>query len=85
MNVEINLNDIVRVKLNDYGKEIFYHQFDELNKKSGREVIKPHFPKVDDEGYTKMQLWEFMQIYGSHTGMGFHQYLETLNVVIEEL
>ena len=53
MSVEINLNDFVRVKLNDYGKEIFYHQFDELNKKSGREVIKPYFPKVDDKGYTK--------------------------------
>ena len=46
---KLNLNCIIKVKLTDYGKDIFYHQYDELNKASGRTIIKPHFPDVDAE------------------------------------
>ena len=30
--IEINLNETIRVKLTDLGKDIYYHQYDELHK-----------------------------------------------------
>ena len=59
----INLNDTVKVKLTDHGKDIYYHQLD------GIDGIEPHLPNVDKEGYTHIQLWYFMQLYGEHIGM----------------
>ena len=58
---EINLNDIVYVRLTDYGKDIYYHRYDELNNHIGHELIKPHFPEEDKCGYSKFQLWDFIK------------------------
>jgi hypothetical protein len=33
--VIINLNEVVKVKLTDLGKDIYYHQFAELNRRYG--------------------------------------------------
>ena len=40
MTVRINLNEWVKVKLTDHGKEIYYHRYDEVNKRLQR-PIKP--------------------------------------------
>ena len=80
-NIRIHLNDSVKVKLTDFGKDIFYHKFDDVNKHWGREVIKPHFPKQDDEGYSTFQLWDFMSLYGEHIGMGRQNVIEPLEMV----
>lgn len=29
---KLDLNSLIRVKLTDYGKDIYYHRFDEVNK-----------------------------------------------------
>lgn len=63
---KINLNEIIKVKLTPYGAEIYYKQFDELNKQRGREICKPHMPRIDKDGYTEFQLWHFMELYGAH-------------------
>jgi hypothetical protein len=47
----INLNDEVKVKLTNYGRDL-------LAKK--RLTRQP-----DEAGYTKFQLWELMNIFGS--------------------
>jgi hypothetical protein len=70
--MKINLNEFIKVTLTDYGKEVYYHQYDELNeciKRRGGRPLEPRFPKVDEEGKTKFQLWEFMELYGKHIGM----------------
>lgn len=70
--MKINFNDSVRVKLTDWGKEVYFHQFDELNKfitSHGGTPIKPNFPEADENGYTRIQLWQFMEIFGQHIGM----------------
>lgn len=87
--VHINLNETVKFKLNDHGKDIFYHQYDEINKRllelGGKQLpIEPTMPKVDADGYTEMQLWTFMQIFGPHTGMGFKNYIQPLEIIYEE-
>ena len=52
---KLNLNDSVKVKLTPYGAEIYFHQFDELNKvliAKGVKPVNPHMPKIDGDGYT---------------------------------
>lgn len=79
----INFNDKIKVKLTDLGKDIFYHQYDwilEQNPKT-RAYIKPHYPKVDEEGYTTFLLWEFMQLYGKHIGMAAPNVILPLEII----
>ena len=78
---KINLNEIIKVKLTPYGAEIYYKQFDELNKQRGREICKPHMPRIDKDGYTEFQLWHFMELYGEHIGMCKPNVIEPLDIV----
>lgn len=80
---KININEYVKVKLTDYGKEIFYHQYDEINSFYKCEKIKPHYPKIDKEGYTSFQLWHFMNLYGNYIDMGMQNVIEPLEIVFE--
>lgn len=80
---KININEYVKVKLTDYGKEIFYHQYDNINKTYGKEIIKPSYPTVDSDGYTSFQLWYFMNLYGRHIDMGVQNVIEPLEIVFE--
>lgn len=50
--IRLNLNDSVKVKLTDHGKDIYFHRYDELDKKLGRKPTG-HFPPVDEDGYTE--------------------------------
>ena len=77
----INLNESIKVKLTDWGKEIYYHQYDRINQIAGREIGKPMFPKEDENGYTKFQLWCFMELYGEHVGMAKKNVIEPLEIV----
>ena len=81
--VRINLNEVVKVKFTDLGKDIYYHRFDELNQVYGRIVCKPSFPKEDAEGYTKFQLWDFIETYGEHVGIAKPNVIEPLEIVYE--
>ena len=81
--IRININESVKVKLTDYGKDVYYHQYDELNRRVGREICKPSFPKVDEEGYTSFQLWYFIELYGNYIGMGKKNVIQPLEIVYE--
>ena len=78
---KINLNEIVKVKLTPLGAEIYYKQFDELNKECGREICKPQMPQIDKDGYTEFQLWHFIELYGEHIGMCKPNVIEPLDIV----
>ena len=83
----VNLNQNMKVKLSDLGKEIYYHRFDEVNKTiklHGGKPIEPKMPKVDAEGYTRFQMWQFMNLYGEYMTMSGERVLETLDVIIED-
>lgn len=77
----INLNEHIKVKLTDYGKEVYYHQFDHINNRYGREVCKPFTPRVDEDGYTSFQLWEFIHIYGPYISVGFKKVIDPLDII----
>ena len=81
--MRLNLNDNIRVKLTEHGKDIYYHQYDRINKLLGREVCKPSYPEVDEDGYTTFQLWCFMELYGVHMGMTLPNVIEPLDIVFD--
>lgn len=81
--IRINLNEPIKVKLTDRGKEIYYHQYDRTNQIAGREICKPKFPKEDENGYTEFQLWCFMELYGERMGMTLPNVIEPLEIVYE--
>ena len=83
---KLNWNDVVKVKLTDWGKEIYYHQFDDLialNPKA-RNWLKLSFPKVDVNGFTEFQLWAFMGLYGRYIGMGKTKVVEDISFYIPD-
>ena len=87
--IRINLNEPVKFKLTDKGKDIYYHQYDEFNnhmrsRGANRSLITPSFPKEDSEGYTEMQLWQFMNLYGSYMEMGFDNVIKPLEIIYQE-
>lgn len=84
---KLNLNHFVKVKFTDHGKDIFYHQYDEHNKlmkQRGIKPIVPIYPKVDENGYSSMQLWRFINLYGPHIFMGAPNVIEDLYIYIDE-
>lgn len=81
--IRINLNEPIKVKLTDWGKDIYYHQYDRTNRIAGREICKPKFPKEDENGYTEFQLWHFMELYGEYIGMTLPNVIEPLEIVYE--
>lgn len=82
--IRINLNEPVKVKLTDWGKEIYYHKFDSLNEFVGIQICKPRFPKEDEDGYTEFQLWDFMNIYGQYMSMGAPNVIKPSEIVYKE-
>lgn len=78
-NVAINLNEHVKVKLTDYGKDIYYHQYDHINQY--REIIAPHFPEEDSEGYSVFQLWDFMRLYGEYMSPSSKPVIKPLEII----
>lgn len=82
--IRINLNETIKVKLTDLGKEIYYHRVDEVNEWVGRQVLEPTMPKVDSDGYTEFQLWAFINEYGEHIGVGKPNVILPLEIVYEE-
>ena len=80
--VKVNLNDFVRVKLTDLGKDIYYHRFDDLIEKYPKMNVLPKMPEVDEDGLTSIQLWDFIQLYGEYIGMAKPNVIEPLDVYI---
>lgn len=76
----LNMNDTVRVKLNQRGLDIMKANHDNLydvvrkNGGAGREWSPP---KLDSEGFYSTQLWCLMQEFGAHIRLGFDVPFET--------
>ena len=84
---KLNWNTDVKVKLTDLGKDIYFHRHDDLNNELVKRGFKPfatYFPKVDENGYSAFTLWDFMQLYGSHIGMGFPDIVQDISFYISE-
>lgn len=81
------INDMVKVKLTPHGVDIFYHQFDELNKQivaHGGKPLEPMMPRIDNDGFTEFQLWHFIQLYGAHIGMCKEDVVSDISIYIDD-
>lgn len=78
---KINLNDRIKVKLTPLGAEIYYHMFDDTNKKAKKTIIEPHLPKVDEKGYTEFTLWGFINIYGQYIDVGKPNVIDPIDII----
>ena len=81
--IRININETIKVKLTDLGKEIYYHQYDRINEFAGRKICEPKFPKEDENGYTEFQLWCFIKLYGGHIGVTLPNVIKPNEIVYE--
>jgi repressor LexA len=78
---DINLNDVVRVKLNQRGLDILKAKHEELAKFVRERKGKFHDwspPRTDSEGWSEHQLWCLMQDFGPHIRLGGEAPFETM-------
>ena len=76
----INLNDYVFVKLKEKG----YQRLVDYDKKYGCSHDIDYFKeRADADGYTRFQLWNFMQIFGKDMYLGNNDIGFDINIKIE--
>ena len=74
----INLNDRIKVRLTAYGKLVYFNHYDSVNRNLERTIIKNCEAKVDDDGYTEFQLWDFINIFGNYIGLAKQSVIEPI-------
>ena len=62
--VNFNTNNYIKVKLTDAGINAYYHRNDEARAKGAN--LSQSLPYIDEEGYTKFQLWDFIHTFGKY-------------------
>lgn len=86
--VKINLNDRVKVKLTVEGIKNYIDYMNEPNRgvPADSQAIPPRdcLPKIDGEGYTRMQLWEMFQIFGRHINIAVNAPIYPLEIIRDE-
>jgi hypothetical protein len=66
---KFNVNGYIRYKPNDKTEEILRTNYDEAFKYTILEGLWEH-PNLDEDGFVKMQLWDFMREFGPHLFLG---------------
>lgn len=74
--INFNINDYVKVKLTDYGRECLkkdHNEFWDMIIEKFSKVKKPDYvsPKEDKNGWSKWQMWSLMEKLGKHFTMDF--------------
>ena len=86
--MKFNINNYVRVRLTDKGRDIHKNRYDDLMKYHRRKGYIPPFPytpvKEDENGWSIWQLWMLMSIFGEHMYCGFDNVLEPEIEIVEE-
>ena len=85
MKLFMNLNENIKVKINDEGYQYMADKHNEIMKEWTH--LKSHSAehykmKADKDGYTKMQFWNFIEEFGPITHIGFQLYYDP-NILIE--
>lgn len=67
--MKFNVNNYVKIKLNERGKEILLKEWEAMPE-SYRSRYPFKSPKEDEEGWSKWQLWNVMETFGPHIFLG---------------
>ncbi len=86
---EFSLNDNVKIKLTETGIKILNDTYDAAlkefeDKPSVLQSIVTSRPKVDENGYVEMQLFEVMAIFGKYVIFGNPNLPISTNIAISE-
>ena len=77
-----NINDKIKVKLTDKGKEILAKEIAKGNSIARLPTdFIPSCYQEDIDGYIHPQLWDFMRIFGSHFWNGCSQVIEHNEII----
>lgn len=68
--IEFNINYFIKVKLTKYGREIHEAHFRQHLYYNAAIGEPDYSAPVDEKGFTKYQLWEFMNIFGGYMHNG---------------
>lgn len=68
--MKFNINDYIKVKINDLGNDILREQHDEIKHHLPSEHQEYTPKKADKDGYTEFQLGDVMESFGGHVGLG---------------
>ena len=66
-----NLSTLCKVQLNEFGKEIWMSQINELPDevlKAQPEIIDAVRSRIDKDGCVELELWGIMNLFGPHLG-----------------
>ena len=83
---KLNINEYVKVKLNETGLDIYIKRMKEINeslKEKGTDLEFPLYPVRDDKGYVKFQLWDLMELFGEYLRVGEEIPFENNSIYIE--
>ena len=87
MTLDFNMNEIIRVKLTDAGYQVLVDHNTELKKElpfvKARDIsFYKNLEAKSKDGYAPFQMWNFVQLFGSVSGIGLEKYMD-LNIKIE--
>jgi len=85
--INFNLNWEVKVKVTESGyKQWLDHEnrFCEFSAQIEEKELKHLKEKEDGDGYVTFQLWELMEIFGHHMGIGFNNPIDTNIILLPE-
>ena len=82
--MKFNINNYVKVKLRDRGREILKEQHEELNRLTHGALSEFKLPKEDRYGWSEWQLWNLISTFGENVHMGQEPHFETEIVICEE-
>lgn len=76
--IKVNMNDKVRVKLNDAGRAIDKAEHDAIfnGKTAPSRAYHPSYNEGKD-GWSEWQLWRLMELFGPHMHIGMNVPFET--------
>jgi hypothetical protein len=66
--VQFNVNELVRVRLTEYGRKVLREQHDEL-RRTFPNLSAYAEPRTDADGFTSFQLWSLMESLGPYCGL----------------
>lgn len=80
-NVPFNINEMVRVRLTDFGREIHKQQYETIFRDHLDDL--PYESIVEDpNGWSEWQLWDLMRTYGPYMSMGSPKLVFETNIEI---
>lgn len=75
-----NINNYIKFKPTEYGIEIYNTH----KKEAFKGAIFSRELKVDSDGYSELQMHEFMYVYGGYSFLGGTPFIECCEILIKD-